>query len=191
MKKEIRFIIIGFIVVMIPLGFIVKRSIAIDIQKEAIDLIHFGYTQKDKEKALEKINLAIRLAPRNYLFYVTKAEILESLGKHREAINEFYKIHEFKDNYAEGYVAIGMQYERLGYADSAIIFYNSAMDSYNYRIEKYANNKEKLYNARPNKAYVYDLLGDSNSSDLEFKKLKNDYPEYLEMIEKIESSDKE
>lgn len=96
---------------MIPLGFIVKRSIAIDIQKEAMDLINFGYTQKDKEKALEKINLAIRLAPRNYLFYATKAQILESQGKYREAINEFQKIHEFKDNFAEGYVAIGMKYK--------------------------------------------------------------------------------
>ncbi len=189
MKAKIRFIIIGFIILIIPIGLIFKRTIAIEIQREAIQLYRFGDSQNDLDKAIERINLAIKLAPKNYLFYATKAQILESQKKYRDAINEFQKINEFKDNYAEGNVAIGMNYERLGFADSSKIFYNSALNSYNLRIEKYAKDKEMLYSERLNKAFVLAMLEDSVNSRLEFNQLKKDYPEYLEMIEQIERSD--
>lgn len=191
MKVKIRFIIIGFIILIIPIGWIFIRAIAIEIQKEAIALYQFGGSPNDLDKAIEKINLAIKLAPKNYLFYATKADILESQKKFRDAINEFQKINDFKDNYAEGYVAIGMNYERLGYADSSKIFYAFALNSYKLRIEKCAKDKERLFSERVNKAFVFALLEDSVSSSLEFNQLKKDYPEYLEMIKQIEIFDKE
>ncbi|WP_289056256.1 hypothetical protein [Carboxylicivirga marina] len=185
MKAKIRFILIGFIIIIVPLGFIIKRSIAIDIQKEAIDLNQIGYF----DRAMDKIDLAIRLAPRNYLFYATKAQFLEAQRKYSKAIIQFKKISEFKENYAEGFVAIGMNYERLEMTDSAKIAYNSALRSYNYRIQKYDKDRESLYGERLNRGFVYALLGDTASAKLEFDLLKSDYPEYVMFIEQIELID--
>jgi len=190
MKRKIKFIIVGFIIFAIPIGLIIKREIAIEIQKEAIELYQFGGSQSDYDKAIEKINLAIKLAPRNYLFYATKAQFYESQKKYQDAIKEYQKIHDFKENYAEGYVAIGMNYERLGHGDSSKIFYNYALNSYNSRIERYSGDKERLFSEKTNRAIVYSMLDDTVSSRLEFDQLKKDFPEYIEMIEQMEKFEK-
>jgi tetratricopeptide (TPR) repeat protein len=187
MKRKIRFIVLVFIILIIPIGLIVKRAVAIDIQRDAIKLYQIG----DSQKAIEKINLAIKLAPRNYLFYATKAQILESQHNYRDAINEIQKIYSFKDDYAEGYVTIGLNYERLEFPDSANLFYIDALNTYNARIEKYSSDRDRLYSEKVNRAFVYALLKDSVKSKSEFKLLKAEYPEYQGMIEEIESFDKE
>ncbi|MFB6344133.1 hypothetical protein ACE1ET_20610 [Saccharicrinis sp. FJH62] len=178
MNKKIKVIIIGFVIIMIASFFLIKRSIAIDIQEKAIELKENG----KNEDAIKKINLAIRLSPKNYLFYVTKANFLESQKEYRKAIEEYDKINRFKKNYAEGFLKTGIDFEKIGYQDSAKLRYTKALEAYNCRIQDYANDKEKLYSELLNRACVYLLIEDTLQAEKEFKNLERTYPEYRIMI---------
>jgi tetratricopeptide (TPR) repeat protein len=191
MKPKIKFIVIAFIVVMIPLGWIIRGAIAADLQGEAEKLRAFANSQKELDLAMKKINRAIRLAPRRYFYYVTRASIFEAQKKYREAIAEIQKAHKYKPDFAEGYVEIGFNYERLGFPDSAKISYKSAIEAYNKRIVKYSGDREKTYGNRANKAAIFKLLGDTTNANFEFRQLKKEFPEKLELIEQIQSIDKE
>lgn len=186
MTVKLKIVLIAFLVLIIPIGLIVKRAIAIEIQKEAVNTLSNTSSQSDIDEAIKRINLAIKLAPRNYLFYASKAQILQSQKKYREAIHEFEKIHKFKDDYAEGYIAIGMNYEKIGMSDSAKYFYNISLDSYNSRIKKYSRDRERVCSEKINRAYVYALLGDTIHSRREFDQIKIDYPDNIDIIEQIE-----
>lgn len=191
MKAKLKFVVIGSIVVMIPLGWIVRGAIAADLQGEAVELCSDASPRKDLDLAMKKIDRAIQLAPRRYFYYVTRASIFEAQKKYREAIAEIQKAHKYKPDFAEGYVKIGRNYEQLGFPDSAKISYKSAIEAYNKRIVKYSGDREKTYGNRANKAAIFKLLGDTTNANFEFSQLKKEFPEKTEMIKNIESLDKE
>ncbi len=190
MKKKIRFIIIGFLIAIVPLFILVKREYAISLQKQAIELYQFSNSPQDYDKAIDKLNLAIKLAPRAYLFYATKADIFERQKKYNEAINEFKKIIEFKGDYAEGYMFIGMLYEKLKMKDSAFFYYNEAYKIYDNRTSKYIKDKDKLFLAEVNKAYTLYLLNDSVKAKEEFNLLKTKYPADTLILNEMEKFDR-
>ena len=68
-------------------------------------------------------------------------------------------MYQFKSDYAEGDILIGMNYKGFGYTDSAKLYYKSALIIHNYRIENYSENREKLYSKKINNAFVLALLG--------------------------------
>ena len=179
MKKKISFVLIAFVIIMIPIYFLVKRTIAIEYQAESIDLFYAisDKVNPNKEKELEKIDIAIRLAPKNYLFYTTKAEMLVKLKEYQNAILEFRKIEKFEENYAEGYVRQGTLFDLLKIPDSALIQYNKALDSYNFRIEKYEDDPDKLMMAEINRLFVYIFLQDTTNAHIAFNSLKVEYPD--------------
>jgi tetratricopeptide (TPR) repeat protein len=187
MNKKIRFIIIGFIVLMIPIVIFGKREVAIQYQKQAMDLCPPWDDSPDFETAMKKIDFAIKLAPRNYLFHVTKAQFLERQEKYKEANMVMRSIFDFKKDYAEGYVAIALNYERLGFKDSAYMEYTNALRAYNLRIEKYQNDSARLFSERLSKAFVLRQSGKVTQSKKEFEELRLSYPEKVEIIKSIEN----
>ena len=179
MKKKILFVLIAFVILLIPLYFLVKRTIAIEYQKESIDLFYSisGKVKPDKEKAIEKIDIAIRFAPKNYIFYATKADMLLKLDKYKDALKELQKIEKFKDNYAEGYMSQGMIYDLLKLYDSAQIQYNKALDSYNFIFDKYEEDSDSQVYTEINRLFVLILLKDSIIATNEFNRLRLKYPD--------------
>lgn len=186
MNKNTRFIIVGFLIALVPIIILGKREIAIKYQKQAMDLCPPWEENPDFSAGLQKIDLAIKLAPRNYLFYITKAQFFERQHKYSEAIQVLRNIFDFKKNFAEGYVAIAFNYERLGKKDSAIIEYSNALLAYDYRIRKYTKDPERLFNARLNKAFVLKQSGQIGESRKEFEELRVSYPEEVELINSVE-----
>jgi len=192
MRKKILFVLIALVILLIPIYFLVKRTIAIEYQKESIDLFYAisGNLEPDKEKAIEKIDIAIRLAPKNYLFYVTKADMLLKLDKYHDAINELQKIEKFKDDYAEGYMSQGMIYDFLELHDSALFQYNKALDSYNLKIDEYKENVDSQTYLEMNRLFVFILLNDSIIATNEYNRLRLKYPGNP-VLENLKDLDKE
>ncbi len=179
MRKKILFVLIALVILLIPIYFLVKRTIAIEYQKESIDLFYSisGKVKPDKQKAIEKIDIAIRLAPKNYLFYATKVDMLLKLDKYQDAIKELQKIENFKDNYAEGYMNQGMIYDLLELHDSALIQYNKALDSYNFKIDEYKEDSDSQAYLEINRLFVFILSKDSIIATNEFNRLILKYPD--------------
>jgi tetratricopeptide (TPR) repeat protein len=114
-KKKLKFSGIGFIILMIPIGFFVKIAIAIDMHNTAMHKVKVEGCDDNAstEEAIMKIDKAIWLYRRNYLFYVSKAKLLCRLKKYHEAIATLNKIEKFKDDYAQGYELKGFIYDKL------------------------------------------------------------------------------
>ena len=189
MNRKFKIIIIGFIIVMIPIVIIGKQMIAIEMQRQAMELFPPYAFKSDYETATEKIDLAIKLAPKKYLFYVTKAQILENQKKFHEANLVFKQIFKFKHDYAEGYIFVAFNYERMNMKDSAIVEYENALTAYNYRIEKYKDDLDRLFSEKLNRAFVFKQLGYTDKVENEFKLLKTEFPDHIGIIESVENSE--
>jgi tetratricopeptide (TPR) repeat protein len=184
-----RKVLIILLIALIPAFLIGKRLIAIELQRQAISLNSPFSNETDIEAALNKIDLALKLAPRNYLFYGTKAEFLVRQNKLREANAILRQIFEFKEDYAEGYFFIAMNYERMNLIDSAQIEYQNALDTYYKRIKINKPDKEMLLMERINIGCILRKLGKEKEAQLEFKNLKEEYPEEVQYIELMESQE--
>jgi tetratricopeptide (TPR) repeat protein len=177
MKRNLLFAILFLLILCIPLFFFMKRIYAIKYQEHALQIMNSSFMDSDsiQAEAFKKINLAIRLSPRNYIFYVTKSEMHFKLKQYQQAINELKKIEKFKSNYAEGQIFQGVIYDILQKSDSAFIQYTSALNSLNYRIGRYKNDSILLETAEINRLYLYCLLNDTLQFQLELKRLENIY----------------
>uniref|UniRef100_UPI003217FAA4 tetratricopeptide repeat protein n=1 Tax=uncultured Draconibacterium sp. TaxID=1573823 RepID=UPI003217FAA4 len=183
MKHKKKILLIIFLIVLVPTFIIGKRFIAIGFQKQAIELSSSFSKKSDYTEAIEKIDLAIKLAPKNYLFYATKAQILEKQNKFKEANSTMRSIFDFKNDYAEGYVAIAMNYERIGYKDSAYFEYKNALDAYNHRIKKNIEDKELILFEKLNVAVILKHIGEEEKAKNLFNTLKREFPAEVEYIE--------
>lgn len=164
---------------MIPIGYFVKISIAIDMHNEAMhnaNEISPGDTNVIKE-SIKKIDKAIWLYRRNYLFYASKAELLCQLKKYHEAIKSFDQIFKFKPDYAEGYDFQGFIYDKIGLTNSANNCYMMAKVAQENRISKYNTDKEKIKNARIGIAIDIWLLFGQEQGQKELSKLRSEYPD--------------
>ncbi|HNW70427.1 MAG TPA: hypothetical protein PKI01_08495 [Bacteroidales bacterium] len=146
LKKKLWFIIIGFIVLMAPIGYFAKNSLAIDMQNRAM----LNATQISPDDAnvikesIVQIDKAIWLYRHDYLFYANKATLLCQLKKYHEAVITIDQIFKFKPDYAEGYEIQGFIYDKLGLTDSANYCYKQAIDAHEKRILKYSSDQEKV-----------------------------------------------
>ncbi|MBI9065302.1 MAG: tetratricopeptide repeat protein [Marinilabiliaceae bacterium] len=188
-NKGKKTILIIFLIALIPTFIIGKRLIALDLQRQAIELCSPFSVEKDFEAALSKIDLALKLAPRNYLFYGTKAEFLVSQKKLKESNTVIRQIFDFKEDYAEGYVMVAMNYERMDQNDSAKIIYQKALETYQKRIEKNKPDKDLLLLERLNIGFILRKLGQDNKAKQLFEQLKKEYPGEMEYIKAIENQE--
>ncbi len=189
MNKRHKTLLIIFLIALIPIVIIGKRLIALDFQRQAIELASPFSKNQDFETAIIKIDLALKLSPRNYLFYGTKADFLVSQKKFKEANVVIRQIFDFKKDYAEGYVFIATNFERMNQNDSARFAYQQALETYEKRIINNKPNKDMLLLERLNIGFILRKLGQDNKARQEFNHLKKEYPAEIENITAIENQD--
>jgi tetratricopeptide (TPR) repeat protein len=177
-KKKLWFIIIGFFVLMIPISYFVKNSIAIDIHNTAMQKVmtDFHRDTVNIKESINQIDQAIWLYRRNYIFYASKAQLLCYLKKYHEAISTLKQIEKFKDDYAEGYEFEGLIYDKLNLLDSANSCYQKALQANEQRIKDHSNDFEKTKFNRINRAFDIMLLKGKDNAQKELLKLYSDYP---------------
>lgn len=176
-KRKLWFIIIGFIVLMIPIGYFVKNSIAIDMHDEAMRnalQISNGDTIVIKESIVQ-IDKSIWLYRHNYLFFASKADLLCQLKKYHEAISALNQIYKFKPDYAEGYDFQGFIYDKLGLTDSANKCYKRGIVAQEIRISKNSSDKEAVKLARISIAFDLWLLNGQVQGQKELIRLRSAY----------------
>jgi tetratricopeptide (TPR) repeat protein len=181
LKRKLWFILIGFIVLMLPLGYFVKNSIAIDMHDNAMRnaiQISPGDTNVIKE-SIKQIDKAIWLYSRDYIFYASKADLLCQLKKYHEAIEAYDQIFKFKPDYAEGYDSQGFIYDKLGLTDSANHCYKRAKAEQEKRISENSTDPEKVKMIRISIAYDIWLLNGQEKGHNELMKLRSEYPNDL------------
>ena len=178
MSRNIKIAAIVFIIILIPIGLVLKRLIAIEYQKNALELFYLnpGDVKLNKELALKRIDIAIRLTPRNYLFYSTKSQMLWDLDQNSQAVKYLKKSIKLDPTFAEGILGLGMIYDYLRYSDSATIQYENAIDIYDTRLGESDPESYDFANAEVNKLYVKLLLQDTAFATKELKRLILKYP---------------
>lgn len=178
-KRKLWFIIIGFIVLMIPIGYFVRIGVAIDMHDKAMrNAIEINPSDTNVIKeSIAQIDKAIWLYRHNYLFYASKAELLCQLKDYHAAITELDKIYRFQPDYAEGYDYQGFIYDKLGLTDSANNCYKKAIDAQETRISKYSSDKEKVKLAKISIAFDRWLLNGQEFGKNELIELRKSYPD--------------
>ena len=161
-KKKIRFILIAFCILIIPIGYLAAISYAIKIHNNALELAQIKYPSdlNVTQKSIKEIDKAIKIYPWNYLFYMNKAQLQMKLKNYGEALISARKGTEKNNQYAEGLEFQGLIYENLGQLDSAKILYSKAIDKYKIRLSE--NPDDQLTNRKI--GLLYTIIGDTNNS---------------------------
>ncbi|NVO03147.1 MAG: hypothetical protein HXX09_10660 [Bacteroidetes bacterium] len=177
LKKKIRFIILGFFVLMIPIGYFVKNSIAIDMNNSAIQKVALSSWEDTNiiKESIKEIDKSIWLYRRNYISYANKAELLCCLKKYNEAIITMKQIFDFKSDYPEGLIYIGFIYDKLNLPDSANIYYTKALVIHEKRISDGNSDKILLKSSKVDKAFDVFLLDGKSALEKELKILHREY----------------
>ena len=161
-KKKIRFILIAFCILIIPIGYLAAISYAIKIHNNALELAQIKYPSdlNVTQKSIKEIDKAIKIYPWNYLFYMNKAQLQMKLKNYGEALISARNGTEKNNQYAEGLEFQGLIYEYLGQLDSAKNLYSKAIDKYKIRLSENPDNQ--LTNRKI--ALLYTIIGDTNNS---------------------------
>lgn len=161
MNKK-HFIISFVIILLIASLFVLRQEITNKIQKKVIDNTIFTDNPEVIKKEIERLDRAIKLNPKKYLYHATRAQLHTKINDYASALSDFDNIHKFKKNYAEGYFSQGIIYDWIGKADSASIYYEKAENIYNSRIES-EEDSALIQNHKLNIFVLNMLQGDSVS----------------------------
>lgn len=158
-------------------GEIIFDKKAIKLNDEAMKKIIYArppVTKNDTFVITDAISLldkAISIDSTYYLAYANKATLLSCLNRMKESLAAMKAIIRIKPDYAEGYVYIGIIYEKLGLIDSAKINYNNAHVAYCQRIVNTNLIEDKI-----NSAFVLSLV-DKEKGTKEMESLIENNPE--------------
>ncbi len=126
-KKQIRNISFVILVVILSL-IIIKQEITKRIEKKVIENMSSSRDYDLITREIKRLDLAIKLNPREYKYYFIRGELNCRIKKYNIALNDLNKLRRFKDDFAEGYKFQGMIYDWIGELDSAKICYQKALD---------------------------------------------------------------
>ncbi len=142
-KKKIRFVLIAFCILIVPIGYLAAISYAIKIHDNALELAQIKYPDDPNvtQKSIKEIDKAIKIYPWNYLFYMNKAQLQMTLKDYEEVLISARKGTEKNNQYAEGLEFQGLVYEYLGQPDSAKILYSKSIEKYKIRLIENPDNQ--------------------------------------------------
>jgi beta-lactamase regulating signal transducer with metallopeptidase domain/tetratricopeptide (TPR) repeat protein len=126
------------------------------------------------DSALFWVNKAIAIDSTNLLALQNKAGIMIRKNKHEEALNLYSKCAEINPESAETWGMMGMLNDYLGKTEEAARCYSQTIALYNRQME--SGDKQKIHNAKVNKAMVLLMNNQENESRLLFKELLNENP---------------
>jgi tetratricopeptide (TPR) repeat protein len=136
MKPKILFRILFSIIILIAGLLVLKRNYAFKIYRDVLDITYYAKNENELKKGIQQLDKAIRLAPRNYIFYATRADLNLKLRDYNQTIRDYDRILDFKPDYAEGYLFQGMLYDWIDSDDSAKYCYDISIELYEKRIAK-------------------------------------------------------
>jgi tetratricopeptide (TPR) repeat protein len=152
-------------------------SLAVQLNNSAMER-HEEYLLGNTQNAdslkvsLAELDTAIALDSTNTRFYSSKATILLTLNRDKEAIEVLKQAHSVKPNFAEVITTIGFLYDREGEKEVAQKWYQRALDAYDKRIEE----GQFVINSKVNKAFLLFFTENRESAIKAYKELKQHYP---------------
>ncbi len=188
-KKKIRFVLIAFCILIVPIGYLAAISYAIKIHDNALELAQIKYPDDPNvtQKSIKEIDKAIKIYPWNYLFYMNKAQLQMTLKDYEEVLISARKGTEKNNQYAEGLEFQGLVYEYLGQPDSAKILYSKSIEKYKIRLSENPDNQfinrqiALLYTftGKINNAQIY-LIDIQETTEYHEKQMIERYDFYIE-----------
>jgi len=188
-KKKIRFVLIAFCILIVPIGYLAAISYAIKIHDNALELAQIKYPDDPNvtQKSIKEIDKAIKIYPWNYLFYMNKAQLQLTLKDYEEVLISARKGTEKNNQYAEGLEFQGLVYEYLGQPDSAKILYSKSIEKYKIRLSENPDNQfinrqiALLYTftGKINNTQIY-LIDIPNTVELHTKQMIEQFDFYIE-----------
>lgn len=175
MKKKIRFILITFIILLLPLLYFVAFTYAVKLSEEAT-MTEMGDKWYDKiavEKSISNINSAIKIYPWNSSFYMNKMTLQARIGDYEGQLETNAKLIEFYPNTPLFLTQRGFIFDLLGDTINAKLFYSKALEIYENEIK-----------SNPPSDYQYELeyiqclmpAGETEKAEQVLKALKQKYP---------------
>ncbi len=113
LKNKLKFVVIGFCILLIPIGFLLKHSYGVHLNDTAVNdfwIRHYG-DEKVGLKSIEKLEQAKKFCKRNELVYYNQSRIQSILGDNTSAINTIEEWLTIKPNDIQGLRLQGFYYE--------------------------------------------------------------------------------
>jgi len=151
--KNIRFVLIGFFIALIPIGYWTYSSMMFDKANKAFNEGNFSENNTQIENCIKEIDKALRIMPWSKNLNSWKSSLYLKTGNYREALNYALKVDEF--------LYAGMIYEYMEQPDSAKIFYKKAIKTQIKQLRKLDNVESKIL-AERQIALIYNFIGDSD-----------------------------
>ncbi|MCM8829959.1 MAG: tetratricopeptide repeat protein [Candidatus Omnitrophica bacterium] len=106
-----------------------ERGLALDKENHSARMILCDlYAGMNRlQDAARHYQYLIEVFPENYLFHYNYGNILERLGKNREAEEEYTKSVELAHFFWKGYFSLGLLYDKLGMKKKSIEFFEKAV----------------------------------------------------------------
>jgi hypothetical protein len=151
-RKKIRFVLIGFFIVMIPITYWIYASMTFDKATKAFTLCSESIEQHHREDCIKDIDRALKIIPWSKSLKSYKGSLLFKNGDLNGSLK--YSID------SEAYLFTGMLYEYLDKPDSAKIFYHKSIIQYKRQADK-ENDLELRLQYERIVALLYTFVDDS------------------------------
>ncbi len=151
-KKKLKFVLIGFLIAVIPIGYWLYFSLQFDKANKAFNEGNFTDNKTQIENCIKEIDKALKIIPWNKNLNSWKSTLNFKIGNYKEALNYALKI--------DAYLYAGMIYEYLEQPDSAIMFYKKLIKPQIKQMKKLDDIGGRTL-AERQIALVYNFIGDS------------------------------
>ena len=152
-KKKIRFVLIGFLIALIPIGYWIYSSMMFEKANKAFNDGNFSENNKEIENCIKEIDKALRIMPWSKNLNSWKSSLNLKIGNYREALDYAFRV--------DAYLYAGMIYEYMEQPDSAKIFYEKSIKPQKKQLKKLDDNEAKIL-AERQIALIYNFIGDSD-----------------------------
>jgi len=149
---------------------------AIKLNSEAVQLV----AEEQYDSAFSLLNKAIEFDSTYYLAYSNKVTIYLLRNDYKNAFKQIKKILEIKKDFAEGWLLAGLIIEMIENKESAIKYYQKAINIYTKQIDN-PGKPEQVPSDKLNRAVAKILLGKGEEGRAELIEVKNAYSDYRTM----------
>lgn len=155
-RGKLKVILIAFILVSIPIAYIVVLSLKLDKANKAYEEVIIFDDDSKIDLAIQKIDAA-----RKFVFWKSnllnqKVQLLYRKKKYREILKCSENI--------DAYLFKGLIYEHLNQSDSAHLFYKKEIPELKKSLKDYRNNENLLLQVERQIALVYTFLGETEKA---------------------------
>ena len=188
LKNKLKFVVIGFCILIIPVGFLLKYSYGVhlnDIATNNFWIRHYGDDKVGLE-SIEKLEQAKKFCKRNKIIYYNQSRIQSILGDNTSAINTIDEWLAIKPNDIHGLRLQGFYYELNNQVEKANKIYLTVRKLSEDEIKDEDAELTLLMNA----FLLKDTVGFSKKIDELTSKYKQD-PRKLLFLESLKEIDRE